>query len=314
MQAPFPTTFGDRKGFGEALIYFPKHFLVYNLYAKIASNPNYYRQFNCRESLITIINCLYQIKYENFWCHCNYIVYIVEGKRIWHTSHGSYELQKGSCVFVRKGAYLVEHFIDSTFCVVAFFIPDEFICEVLKTKSTPIYRSGEKYDPVIPVDTNEALQTFFQSMMSHFDASQDPDAALLELKFRELILTIADNPVNRELLTYFCSLLQEPQGVSLQRVMEDNFCFNLGLEEFARLSSRSLSAFKRDFQRLYKTSPGKWLIKKRLDHALHLLTNMGKTVSETAFESGFESPSHFSRAFRQQFGSSPLALKQQTLV
>jgi AraC-like DNA-binding protein len=238
----------------------------------------------------------------------------MDGNRVWHTSHGSYDLQKGSCVFVRKGACLVEHFIDSTFCVMVFFVPDEFICDVLKTKSTPIYRSSEKYDPVISIDNNEAVQTFFQSMMSHFDACREPDASLLELKFRELILTVADNPVNGELLTYFCSLLQEPQGVSLQRVMEDNFCFNLGLEEFARLSSRSLSAFKRDFQRLYKMPPGKWLIKKRLDHALHLLTNLGKTVSETAFESGFESPSHFSRAFRQQFGNSPLAIKQQAVV
>lgn len=261
-----------------------------------------------------MINCQYQTKFENFWSDRNYIVYIMEGKRVWHTSHGSYELQKGSCVFVRKGACLVEHFMDSTFCVLVFFVPDEFICEVLKSKSTPICRSGESYDPVMAINNNEAVQAFFQSMLSHFDANQAPDASLLELKFRELILTIADNPVNCELLTYFCALLQEPQSVSLQRVMEDNYCFNLGLEEFARLSARSLSAFKRDFQRLFNTSPGKWLIKKRLDHALHLLTNMDKSVSDAAFESGFESASHFSRAFRQRFGSSPLAMKQQVLA
>ncbi|AXY77341.1 helix-turn-helix domain-containing protein [Paraflavitalea soli] len=287
---------------------------MYNLYAKIAGNPNYYRQLNCRDSLITMINCQYSTKYENFWSDSNYIVYIMDGRRVWHTSHGSYELQKGSCVFVRKGACIVEHFTDSTFCVVVFFVPDEFICEVLKSKSSPIYRSGASYDPVMAIDNNEAVHAFFHSMLSHFDANRTPDASLLELKFRELILTIADNPENSELLAYFCALLQEPQSVSLQRVMEDNYCFNLGLEEFARLSARSLSAFKRDFQRLFNTSPGKWLIEKRLDHALHLLTNMDKSVSDTAFESGFESPSHFSRAFRQRFGSSPLAIKQQVLV
>jgi AraC-like DNA-binding protein len=94
--------------------------------------------------------------------------------------------------------------------------------------------------------------------------------------------------------------------------MEENFSYNLKQDDFARLSARSLSAFKRDFQRLYNTSPGKWLMEKRLNHALHLLTNLAKTVSEAAYESGFESPSHFSRAFRQRFGSPPIALRQQT--
>jgi AraC-like DNA-binding protein len=190
-------------------------------------------------------------------------------------------------VFVRKGACIVEQFFDVRFCLVLFFLPDDFICEVLKSKSTPIYKTGKKYDRIISIDQSPGLHTFFQSMISYFDANRQPDQSLLELKFKELILTIADNPVNSELLSYFCSLLQEPQSVSLQRVMEDNFCYNLKLEEFARLSSRSLSAYKRDFIRNYNTSPGKWLMEKRLNHSLHLLTNMGKTVTDASFECCF---------------------------
>ncbi|MBK6483295.1 MAG: helix-turn-helix transcriptional regulator [Chitinophagaceae bacterium] len=80
--------------------------------------------------------------------------------------------------------------------------------------------------------------------------------------------------------------------------MEDNFCFNLKLEVFARLSNRSLSAYKRDFLRLYHTTPGKWLLEKRLHNAKHLLSHLGKTVAEAAYESGFENVSHFSRAYK----------------
>ena len=83
--------------------------------------------------------------------------------------------------------------------------------------------------------------------------------------------------------------------------MNDNYCFNLKLEEYAQLSNRSLSAFKRDFQKHFDTTPGKWLLEKRLNHAMNLLSNSNKTVSEAAFESGFENPSHFSRAFPPAF-------------
>jgi AraC-like DNA-binding protein len=200
------------------------------------------------------------------------------------------------------------------FCLVIFFVPDEFICEVLKSKSSPIYTTGKDDAPVMAIKTTVAVQNFLQSMLHYFESDQKPDDSLLQLKFRELVLTVADNQANEALLCYFCSLLKEPHAVSLQRVMENNFCFNLKLENFAKLSSRSLSAFKRDFEKLYHTSPGKWLMEKRLNHALHLLTNMNKAVSEAAFESGFENTSHFSRSFRHRFGISPASVKQAATV
>ena len=282
---------------------------MYNLYTHIASNPPRCRRFTCGESLFTVYNCGLKNKFEDLWSHHNYIIYVLEGKKIWHTSQGSYSLKKDTCVFVRKGATIVEQFFDADFCFLLFFIPDEFIADVLKTKSTPIRQTNKRHEPVIAFDYSASVRAFFQSMQVYFESSNDPDQSLLELKFRELILTIADNPKNTELLSYFHCLLQDPQCASLQRVMEDNFCFNLKLEEYAKLSSRSLSAFKRDFLKVYNTSPGKWLMEKRLSHALHLLTNMGKTVGETAFESGFENASHFSRAFRQRFGNSPASMK-----
>jgi AraC-like DNA-binding protein len=290
----------------------PSIFLLYNLYLHIRNNPDRCKRLTFSDSLFTVFNCRLTNKFEDIWSNNNYIIYVMEGRKIWHTGHGSFDLREGSCVFVRKGAAVVEQFLESEFCFFLFFLPDEFITDVLKSKSTPIYRynPGQRYDPVITINNSATVQAYFQSMVPYFDEGREPDQSLLELKFKELILTIADNPANSELLSYFCSLLQQPQTVSLQQVMETNFCFNLKLDEFAMMSSRSLSAFKRDFQKLYDTTPGKWLMEKRLNHALHLLTNLNKTVSETAFESGFESASHFSRAFRQRFGNSPASMKQ----
>ena len=261
--------------------------------------------------MVTLYNCPLKSKYEDTWSQHNYIVYVMEGRKIWHTAHGSYDLQKGSCVFVRKGACIIEQFFDATFCLVMFFLPDDFITEVLKTKTSPIYTPGEKYEPVIGIDSNDTLAVFMGSMMAHFGSGGfEPDRSLIELKFRELILTLAGNARNSQLLSYFSSLLHEPISVSLQRLMDNNFCFNLKLEQFAQLSNRSLSAFKRDFQKQFDTTPGKWLMEKRLLHARNLLAKSGKTVSEVSFESGFENPSHFSRAFRARFGATPVTLKR----
>ena len=144
-------------------------------------------------------------------------------------------------------------------------------------------------------------------MYTYFKDTTVPDKALLELKFRELILSIAGNRHNVEALAYFCSLMNEPQSVSLERVMSENYCFNLKLEEYAALCHRSLSAFKRDFQKQFHSTPGKWLLEKRLQRTLFLLRHGGKTVTEAAFESGFENLSHFSRCFKARFGMAAAA-------
>ena len=211
-------------------------------------------------------------------------------------------------------AAIVEQFFDTEFCLCLFFLPDEFIYEVLKEKSRPLSKTDKAYPPIINIQSNRSLDMYFQLMMTYFDNNLDPDEKLLEFKFKELVLTLADNPANNQLRCFFSSLLQTPHHVSLTRVMEDNFCFNLSLKEFASLSARSLSAFKRDFQKQYNTTPGKWLMEKRLQHAKHLITNLGKTVGEAAFECGFEDRSHFSRAFRKQFGESPINIRQQVLA
>jgi len=290
-----------------------------NFIERVLKYPDYSRQFNCGDNLITAFNCplearLMKNRFTDLWSQNNYIFYVIDGRKIWHTIHGSYDLKKGSCVFVKKGASIIEQFFDIGFCLILFFIPDKFICETLKSKSVPITKTVEEYGTLIQLNADKTLETFFLSMSSYFAGTKEPDKGLLELKFRELILTLADDPHNAQLISYFCSLMNEPQSVSLQRVMEDNFCFNLKIEQYAELCNRSLSAFKRDFQKIMRTSPGKWLLEKRLSHARLLLSNTVKTVNEIAFESGFENASHFTRSFKERYRATPSSIRKTQAV
>src|SRR5690348_10549505 len=99
--------------------------LVYNFYSYIAGNPGACRQLNCGESLFTLFTCPLRNKVQDIWSHNNYIMYVIEGRKVWHTPNGSYDLKKGSCVFVRKGALMVEQFFESEPCFFLFFTPDE---------------------------------------------------------------------------------------------------------------------------------------------------------------------------------------------
>ena len=79
----------------------------------------------------------------------------------------------------------------------------------------------------------------------------------------------------------------------------------LTLNELARLSGRSLSAFKRDFQHEFKTSPALWIKQQRLEHADFLLRTTEKNVSEISAEIGYESVSHFIKSYKEKYGFTP---------
>jgi len=226
-------------------------------------------------------------QFTDLWSQSNYFFYVIDGRKVWHTAHGSFDIRKGSCVFIQKGASIIEQFFDNGFCLILFFIPDKFISDTLKTRPIRLDKDHKEFKPVIQLHASETMTAFFLSMSSYFAKTKDPDPQLLELKFRELILTVADEPQNAEVISYFYSLMNDPQSAVLQRVMNDNYCFNLTLEQYAELCNRSLSAFKRDFEKMMNTSPGKWLLEKRLTHARDLIVNTDKSINEVAFESGF---------------------------
>lgn len=107
-------------------------FPLYNFYEAVRGDPHRNRQLMCDELLMTEFTCPLEGRIQALWSHHNYFVYVLEGKKIWHTPSRAFELTKDSCVFVRKGASIVEQFFDAEFCGLIFFIPDDFICETLR--------------------------------------------------------------------------------------------------------------------------------------------------------------------------------------
>ncbi|MEJ0031633.1 MAG: AraC family transcriptional regulator [Bacteroidota bacterium] len=56
---------------------------------------------------------------------------------------------------------------------------------------------------------------------------------------------------------------------------------------------------------MYGKTPGKWLVHKRLQAAYFLIKERHKNASEIYLDLGFEDLSHFSYAFKKEFGQAP---------
>ncbi|QXV64683.1 helix-turn-helix transcriptional regulator [Mucilaginibacter sp. 21P] len=155
---------------------------------------------------------------------------------------------------------------------------------------------------IITLQSNNLYKSFMDSLSPYRDAGTEVLPQLQKLKVNEAILILLQTkPELADILFDF----NEPGKIDLESFMEKNFHFNVQMKRFAYLTGRSLATFKRDFEKKFNTTPGKWLLNRRLKEAYFQIKEKGRPVSEVYLDVGFEDLSHFSFAFKNKFGKPP---------
>lgn len=152
------------------------------------------------------------------------------------------------------------------------------------------------------------LESCLASLIPYFDMQANFPENIASLKITEAISIL--QTIDQEIDTVLANF-EEPDRIDLAAFMEKNFMFNMPLEKFGYLTGRSLTTFKRDFYKVFNLTPQRWLTKKRLELAHYQLAEKNKKPVEVYYETGFENLSHFSYAFKKQFGYSPSELTAQ---
>lgn len=279
--------------------------MITHLYNDIWNNPSYNKIIGSGY-LIVEYKCPIETQGFKLLTEENFIIYTISGVKDWIASGKIYKAQTGDALFVKKGVYTTTQYFNVDHCILILFISDDFIRDFMMENNsfTAAAKEPGMDDPIIPLHISDTLETLFHSIFGYLKATPEIPRELLELKFRELLYNIVLNAHNKILTAYFCSL-RHPGRNSLQHVMMNNYQHDLSLDDFARLSGRSLSSFKRDFKSLYNMPPAKWLTGKRLELARNLLLNSDMNVNEVSFESGFKNPAHFNKVFRDKYALPP---------
>jgi AraC-like DNA-binding protein len=158
-------------------------------------------------------------------------------------------------------------------------------------------------ESIVRLRQDAFYRSFIDSLSPYLSDARLPiDESLKQLKAKEAILHLLR--LNREtgdLLFDF----NEPGKIDLEEFMIRHFTFNVEMKQFAYLTGRSLATFKRDFEKIFHSPPGRWLQQKRLAQAYYLIKEKGKKPSDVYLDVGFEDLSHFSFAFKKEFGKAP---------
>jgi len=85
---------------------------------------------------------------------------------------------------------------------------------------------------------------------------------------------------------------------------------NISLEKIAALSCMSAFHFNRVFKQVTAISPYQYLLQFRLQHAEQLLKETSESIAAIGYLSGFNSPDHFSYAFKAKNKLSPMDFRK----
>jgi AraC-like DNA-binding protein len=291
-----------------------KQVIMLNVIDFVANN-HHFKKFEINDLLFVEYKCTFPDKKVAYWTSGNYFMYVLGGRKRYISGSNEYMLEPGAGVFIRRGVYLAERFDNEEFCALVIFVPDNFIESITKKYAAlhPDTKPKHNLGSIIPMEMDEAFSSYFHSVLSYFVKSISPPPELLMIKFEELILNILASPLNQELSSHLLSIRIHDK-ICIRETMEKYFTHSMSLTEYARLCARSLSSFKADFFETFKTSPGKWLMAKRLEHARLLLETSYESVSEIASKAGFKNTSHFVRIFKETYGKPPLQYRHAEVI
>ena len=243
-------------------------------------------------------------------------IYAVRGRsRVYSATENKYmETKEG--VVMKCGNFLNE-WLETIQGEVCEAIAIHFYPEVLRKiydKELPHFlKQVENTKPVAiqSVKASELLGNYINSLKFYFENPALVSDELLKLKLKELILLLAKTD-NSNTIQQLISSLFTPTEYSFKEIMEANVYNNLTNEELALLANMSLSSFKREFEKVYQTSPAKYFKKCKLTRSAELLRLTNQRIGDIAFNCGFSEVSHFSKSFQKFFGVSPSEYRART--
>lgn len=145
------------------------------------------------------------------------------------------------------------------------------------------------------------------SLLPYFDNHHLYKKEMVKNKIMELLANLinADTEGKIKRFVNSCAKRNNSDFINLMMIIYSD---PLTVKEFASRANMSLTSFKKTFNE----SPKKWINKKRLEKAHHILSNTDYSVTETCFLTGFGDLSYFIKSFKNKFGFTPNKMRKKS--
>lgn len=252
--------------------------------------------------------CTHHIQKEHI------LAYVYSGELWVHDGVSEIVARTGSCLFIRRNhrvRFSIRAGDDETIRVVFLVLNRNFLLNFYQQADKSWLPGADTRfrGSFLEIPPGPDIESLFFSLIPYLNSERQPSEKVMGLKLAEgtYALLDSDKCIASALFDF-----AEPWKIDILDFLNENFRYDLSLEEIALYTGRSLAAFKRDFKKISDLPPQKWITRKRLESAQQQLKEEQKKVSDIYLELGFKSLSHFSTAYKKEYGIAPTRSPQST--
>ncbi len=244
-------------------------------------------------------SCIHNVQKDHM------LAYVYAGELMLHDGEQEQSFGSGSGVFIRKNHRVrlsIGAGSDGEVKIAFLIFTRDFLIRFYRTTNEIRQENLTLDERFLRIPASLEVKSLFYSIVSFIDAGVVPPENTMELKLMEgmYLLLKTDSRTAVALFDFIA-----PWKIDILEFLNENFMYDLTLEEMSRYTGRSPAAFKRDFRKVSSLPPMKWIIDKRLEVAYQQLKYSAKKVSDIYLDLGFKSLSHFSTAYKRKYGMAP---------
>ena len=221
----------------------------------------------------------------------------LEGEAVWEIEERSHLIQPGDIVFLKIGQ--ARHFTSygkNGFKLCAFILTRNafsgfhhfmYFLECIKRRENVI--------------KNSSLSSILRDIYEEWEQNSHLRYELASAKLTEFFIK-AEKASNDPFVQVSQS---QYEMLELMDYIDSNITKGISLSAVAKKAGMTESSFSRRFSAINGISFKKYVVKKKIQRAIHLLQTTNQKMIDIALDSGFDSVSGFYDAFKKQTGTTP---------
>lgn len=255
-------------------------------------------------------------KFEDFHTHdCYEFYYLLEGDLTFYIGEEEYRMKKGSLAMLPPGLHhKSKPNSDPKHRRILLYVKETFVKEFIDLNPEFMDCFNKPHIQLMKIQQKRIENLLDQVMNEYYRDDESRDMVIVK-SLLGLILSYI-NRYNSENENFSTAISEGnlPSGKITEAVKHINEFYgdDITLASTAQALGINPSYLSRSFKSAMSCNFSDYLTNVRINHAVNLLLNSDKNITEIAFEVGYNSSNHFCKAFRKVMGISPLRYRKRS--
>ncbi len=237
---------------------------------------------------------------------CYELYYLESGEITYFVNDDIYNLKAGDFILIPPGVmHKALYYRQQAHTRILIYIKPEFLRDVLLERPSLLDSTKEH---VVTIGIKSISQRILNSLLKE-EEERDGDMVMKRAMVTELFVWLSRWLEQESKMP--AKVPGEENGsengvMEIVKYINANFNTDINLDELSEKFYMNPTYLSRTFKRIMGVPYSKYLINVRVRHAIRLLNDTNKKISEIAILCGFHSDNHFCKMFKQVMGISPL--------